>query len=112
MEEALRRLLPSAALGMSVLAWVVVVAGIAYATLFVSNQVQPMPRGITSPSAVAMAIAIYAGLALATGGVVTSLICVVGNVRTKTSLFALTGGLLFFAAFVTVWMGAWTWVAK
>lgn len=112
MEPMLRRVVPSAALGMVILAWVVVLGGIAYASLFASNQVPPLPRGSTSPSAAAMAIAIYAGLALAVGGVVTSLICVIVNFRRRMSVFSLAGGLLFFAAFVTLWMGAWTWVVS
>ena len=55
-----------------------------------------------------MMLATYLGVSLAAGAVVMSLWCIVTRAKIKTSLWALSIGILFFAAFVAVWMGvAW-----
>ena len=107
MEKMLRRVLPPASLGLSILAWVIVLGGVAYASIFVSDQPPPPPRGIVSSRAVVVAMAIYAGIFLAASGTVGSLLCIIAKANTRISSWAFGAGMLFFVAFVTIWMGAW-----
>ena len=52
-------------------------------------------------------MAIYAGIFLAASGTVGSLLCIIAKANTRISSWAFGAGMLFFVAFVTIWMGAW-----